>query len=121
MRVWRRQFDVAWRHEAGAPQSDGYNAAFGVVVLFATVMTLDAWGLVIQDSLQASEKLKWVLWWVLVAGFCLWPLAGALYLCLWPKFLVPPHLRGSPTVASTYWRRFRAVRRRNDSHPGHRA
>ena len=117
LRVWRHQTDVAWRQKPGTPQSAGYNAAFGVVVLFATVVTLDVWGLVIQDSSQAPETVRRMLWWVLVAGFCLWPLAGALYLFLWPRFLVAPHLRESPTVASTHWRRFRAVGRRDNSHP----
>jgi hypothetical protein len=43
LRVWRHQTDVAWRQKPGTPQSAGYNAAFGVVVLFATVVTLDVW------------------------------------------------------------------------------
>lgn len=104
VRVWHHKLDIGWFRgvRPGTPESAGHHAAMGAIYGFCTVGTVVVWGLVLNGARSNSETVNWVLWWVLVAGFACWPLAGLLYVFLRPRFLVPPHMRRSQSLASAW-------------------
>jgi len=120
VRVWRRQLDIGWFRgvRPGTPQSAGHHAAMGAIAGFCMVGTVVAWGLLLNGARGDSETVKWVLWWALVGGFAMWPLAGLLYVFLRPRFLVPPHLRRSQSLAAAWWSGRQQRRAERRSAPG---
>jgi len=112
IRVWRHQLDVGWFRgtRPDTPETAGHHAALGAMVVFCTVGAVVLWGIVLNDRYYESERMDWVLWWILVAGFAMWPLAASLYFFLRPRSLVPPHLRQSPSLASSARSRRRSRR-----------
>jgi hypothetical protein len=109
-RVWRRQADVSsgvsWF--TGKASIAGYHS----FLLPAAVAFTLVWLVIILDQLAGSVGvISEATAWLAGLGLLFMILAFWMWLFAWPRFLVPPHLRGQPGWASSSWRQWRTNRR----------
>ena len=110
-RVWRRGADVSagisWA--TGEASIAGYHAFLLPATLAFTLFGL---GIVLDEAVgtDRSPTIDTLVDWLLGLGLLALLLAFWLWLFAWPRFLVPPHLRGQPGWVAASWRMRRADR-----------
>jgi hypothetical protein len=119
-RVWRHRGDVSagvtWA--AGDAASAGYNAAILPGALMLTCM----WVFVVCEQIwvglgQRPDWLSTVSTVFAALGIFFMLLAFWLWAFMWPRFMVPPHLRGARGWFPTLWHEWREHRRDVRSRP----
>lgn len=117
-RVWLRQADVS----AGVTWFTGRESAVGMHAFALPGMTgmslvyLGVVGGLIAGNAQSPSTLLLVEW-IAGIGVLMLALGFWMWLFAWPRFLVPPHLRGKPGWAGAAWRSLREARAQRPSPP----
>lgn len=111
-RLWRRQADISTGITWATGEASAVGAqAFALPGVSGLTLTWLGIGIaLVPDGDLGVASVGSPAAWLMGAGFLLLLLGFWMWLFAWPRFLVPPHLRGRPGWVKAVWREWRTHR-----------